>query len=44
MILLGATLSNLAAGSYPALIAVATLDISIGTALLGSAAVFRTHR
>ncbi len=42
MILLGSMLSKLAAGSYPALIAVAMLDISIATALLGSAAAFRS--
>lgn len=41
MILLAGMLSKLAAGSYPALIAVAMLDVSIGVALLGSALAFR---
>lgn len=40
MIATGATLSRLAHGSYPFLIAVAGLDISIGTALLVSGLVF----
>ena len=37
MIVLAAMLSKLAAGSYPGLLSVAMLDISIGVALLGSA-------
>lgn len=36
MVLLGATLSGLAVGNYPALLALVVLDISIGIALLGS--------
>lgn len=40
MVLLGATLSRLAVGIYPALIALAILDISIAIALLGSLRVF----
>ena len=44
MILLAAILSKLATGSYPGLIAVAMLDISIGVALLGSAMAFRAPR
>ena len=40
MIAVGATLSYLAHGSYGFLIAVAILDLSIGTALLGSSFVF----
>lgn len=40
MILLGATLSGLALGSYRALIAMTVLDISLGVALLGSVRVF----
>ena len=40
MILLGATLSMLAIGNYPALIALVILDISIAIALLGSIRVF----
>jgi len=43
MVLLGATLSKLAVGSYPALTAVMMLDISIGIALLGSSIVFWRH-
>jgi hypothetical protein len=44
MILLGATLSRLAHGNYPLLIGVATLDLSIAIALLGSSHVFWKHR
>jgi hypothetical protein len=40
MILAGATLSRLAQGNYPFLIAVAVLDLSIATALLVSSRVF----
>jgi len=40
MILLGATLSSLAIGNYPALMALVVLDISIAVALLGSMRVF----
>jgi uncharacterized membrane protein len=40
MILTGATLSRMAHGNYPALIAVAILDFSIATALLVSSRVF----
>jgi len=40
MILVGATLSRLAHNNYPFLIGVATLDINIGIALLGSSYVF----
>ena len=40
MILLGALLSKLAAGNYPALLALVVLDVSIGVALLGSMRVF----
>jgi len=40
MVLLGATLSSLAVGSYPALMAMVILDISIAVALLGSIRVF----
>jgi hypothetical protein len=43
MILLGATLSRLATGNYPALIALVILDISIAIALLGSIRVFSQH-
>ena len=44
MVLLGAILSRMATGSYPALIALVILDISIGVALLGSMRVFSQHR
>jgi len=44
MILLGTTLSKLAVGTYPALIALVILDISIAIALLGSIRVFSQHR
>jgi len=40
MILLGATASRFAHGSYPAMLAVGFVDISIATALLGSSPVF----
>lgn len=40
MILLGMTLSRLAHGSYPFLLGVATLDLSIATALLASSVAF----
>ena len=40
MIAAGATLSRLAHGHYPLLIAVATLDLSLAVALLGSSTVF----
>ena len=43
MILLGATLSRLAIGTYPALMALVILDISIAIALLGSIRVFSQH-
>jgi len=43
MVLLGAALSRLAIGSYPALMALVILDISIGIALLGSIRVFSKH-
>jgi hypothetical protein len=44
MILTGATLSRLAHGNYTALIAVATLDLSLATALLTSGTVFWKRR
>ncbi len=40
MILVGATLSNLAHGNYPFLLAIAALDLAIAIALLGSSYVF----
>ncbi len=40
MVLLGATLSNLAIGNYPSLLALVVLDISIAIALLGSIRAF----
>jgi len=40
MILVGSTLSSMAHNSFPILIGVALLDISIGIALLGSSYVF----
>lgn len=43
MVLLGAVLSRLATGNYPALIALIMLDISIAIALLGSFRVFSQH-
>ena len=43
MVLLGATLSRLAAGNYPALMTMVILDISIAIALLGSIRVFWQH-
>jgi hypothetical protein len=44
MILLGATLSRLAIGSYPGLMAMVILDISIAVALLGSMRAFLQHK
>jgi hypothetical protein len=44
MVLLGASLSGLAIGSYPALMALVVLDISIAVALLGSFWVFWQDR
>ena len=44
MIATGATLSRLAHGSYPLLIAVAVLDLSIAVALLGSSVVYWGQR
>ncbi|MGD8413330.1 MAG: hypothetical protein PVF33_03820 [Candidatus Latescibacterota bacterium] len=44
MIVAGATSSRLAHGNYPALIGVAVLDITIGTALLSSGLVFWKER
>jgi len=43
MVLLGATLSKLASGNYPALLALVMLDISIGIALLMSIRTFFRH-
>lgn len=42
MVLLGASLSRLAAGNYLALMALVTLDISLAVALLGSLRSFHT--
>jgi hypothetical protein len=44
MITLGATLSRLAHGNYPFLLAVAVLDLSIAVALLGSSLVYLKRR
>jgi hypothetical protein len=44
MVLLGATLSKLAIGHYPALLALVVLDLSIATALLGSMRQFWQQR
>ncbi len=44
MIATGATLSRLASGSYPLLIAVAVLDLSIAVALLASSIVYWQQR
>lgn len=44
MIAAGATLSRLAHGNYPFLIAVAVLDLSIAVALLGSSVVYWQQR
>ena len=44
MIATGATLSRLAQGSYPLLVAVAVLDLSIAVALLGSSVVYWQQR
>ena len=43
MVLLAAVLSRLALGSYPALLGVVMLDVSLAVALLGSARFFWTH-
>ena len=43
MVLLAAVLSRLAVGSYPALLGVVMLDVSLAVALLGSARFFWTH-
>ena len=43
MVLLAAVLSRLALGSYPALIGVVMLDVSLAVALFGSARFFWTH-
>lgn len=43
MVLLGASLSRLAIGNYPALMALVILDISIAIALLGSIRVFSQY-
>ena len=44
MIAAGASLSRLAQGSYPLLIAVAVLDLSIAVALLGSSIIYWRQR
>jgi hypothetical protein len=44
MIVLGGTLSRLAEGNYGGLMAMAVLDFSLATALLGSGRLFWTHR
>lgn len=44
MITAGASLSRLAHGSYPLLIAVAVLDLSIAVALLGSSVIYWQQR
>jgi len=44
MILIGSTLSRMAHGDYPFLIAMATLDFSLATALFGSSFVFWKQR
>jgi len=44
MIVLGGTLSRLAQGNYGGLMAMAVLDFSLATALLGSGRLFWTHR
>jgi uncharacterized membrane protein len=44
MITLGATLSNMAHHNYPFLCAVAALDLTIATALLGSSYIFWQER
>lgn len=43
MVLFAAVLSRLALGSYPALIGVVMLDVSLAVALFGSARFFWTH-
>jgi hypothetical protein len=40
MILAGATLSRISHGNYPLLLCIATLDLAIATALIGSSYVF----
>ena len=40
MIIIGSTLSRMAHGNYPFLIAMVTLDYSLATALFGSSVVF----
>jgi len=44
MIIIGSTLSRMAHGNYPFLIAMAALDFSLATALLGSSYVFWTQQ
>ena len=44
MIMLGATLSRMAQGSYPSMMAMVVLDFSLATALLGSSHVFWRHQ
>jgi len=44
MVALGGTLSRLAQGNYGGLMAMAVLDFSLATALLGSGRLFWTHR
>ena len=43
MILVGAAISKIAHGNYLLLLAVAALDLTIATALLGSSYVFWEH-
>jgi len=43
MVLLAAVLSRLALGSYPAMLGVVMLDVSLAVALFGSARFFWTH-
>ncbi|MEN8205244.1 MAG: hypothetical protein ABFS24_04440 [Pseudomonadota bacterium] len=44
MIIIGSTLSGMAHGNYPFLIAMAILDFSLATALFGSSYVFWQHQ
>ncbi len=44
MIIIGSTLSRMAHGNYPFLIAMAILDFSLATALFGSSYVFWQHQ
>jgi len=44
MIVLGGTLSRMAQGNYDGLMAMAVLDFSLATALLGGGRLFWTHR